>query len=142
MVLTAQAETTARPERRQFRWVKVAAFAVIALVASLVAFFAVWHRAPWSEIPSSYHACGTTYWETGLNANQWSAHWRPVPGSQAAPLRLVGDTGGWVAARPVYAYVHSGTTRYHGCGVLTFMKLSNGSFMVYGTRDVDYTIVG
>ena len=135
-------EEANRRLRRRTGWAVAALIAFV--VAGLIAFSAAWHRFPWSDQPTSYHACGTTYWQTNLDAFSWASSMgnRPVPGSSRAPLRLVGETPGWPNARGIYAYKYSGTRRNDGCGYLTFLRVAGDEYMVYGDAAVEDTIVG
>lgn len=122
----------------------LAAVAIVTLtVAGTATFWMAWQRPPWSEQPSSFGVCGTTFWPTGLTGAKWADELaQPVPGGPQSPLREVGSTGGWWNARTIFAPLHSGTRRNDGCGDLVFLQLASGQLMVYGADNVDYTSVG
>lgn len=128
--------------RHRVGW-PVASFVVV-MAIGLTAFHLAWNRFPWSDQPTSYHACGTTYWQSNLDASRWARTIgrSPVPGTAAAPLRRVGQTGGWLNARGIYAYKHPGTHRNDGCGYATFLRLGADKYMVYGDSGVEFTIHG
>lgn len=121
---------------RRLAWRLVAA-AVALLIVALVAFRVVWHRAPWSAVPDQLTACGSTYYRHGpADLVVSTALAARLADDSPRGLNLVGQTGGWINARPVYVVARPDPPSPSGCGPAVLLKVSSGRYVYFShSRD-------